>query len=82
MHTRLTHFSESLAQVLSCHSLGGALHRVFARQSVWVCSCGYTVSNQDAVLSGDDWCSQGFHVHCPRCGRVIAQFVDPKRVGH
>jgi hypothetical protein len=35
-----------------------------------------------AVVSGDDWSSQGFHVHCPRCGRVVARFVDPKRVGH
>jgi len=56
-----------------------ALSRVFIRQPVWVCSCGYTVPKRGAVLSGDDWCSQGFHVHCPRCGRVVAQFLKPKR---
>jgi hypothetical protein len=62
--------------------LGRILHRVFAMRSVWVCSCGYVIPKNGAILSGDDWCSQGFHVHCPRCGRVVVQFVDPKRVGH
>ena len=56
-------------------------YRVFIRRSVWVCSCGCTIPKAAAVVSGDDWCSQGFHVHCPNCGRVVAQFVDPKRVG-
>jgi hypothetical protein len=58
-----------------------ALSRV-AKRSVWICSCGYTVPKKGAVLSGENSYSQGFHVHCPNCGRVIAQFVDPKRVGH
>jgi hypothetical protein len=45
-----------------------------------VCSCGCTVPKRGVVFSGDDWCSQGFHVHCPRCGRVVARFVESKRV--
>lgn len=70
-------------QAFSGCGLGGALSRVIAKRSVWVCSCGYTVPKKAAVLSGYASCSQGFHVHYPKCGKVIAQFVHPKQqVGH
>lgn len=61
--------------------LASSLCRITFRRSVWICSCGYIVPKGGVVFSGDDWSSQGFHVHCPNCGRIVAQFVDPKRVG-
>ena len=49
-----------------------------AKGSVWVCACGYEVPKKGAMLSGDASYNQGFHVHCPKCGKLVAQFVDPK----
>jgi len=50
------------------------------RKGVYVCKkCGYVLSKRDAVVSG--WDSEGSttHVHCPRCGRIIARYVNGKR---
>lgn len=49
-----------------------------AKHSVWVCACGFVLPTRGAVLSGDSSYKYGFHVHCPKCGKVVAQFVDPK----
>ena len=45
---------------------------------VWVCSCGCVVPKKGANLSGGPHYNQDYHVHCPRCGRIVAQFVYPK----
>ena len=52
------------------------LNRFIAKRSVWACSCGYSIPEEDAVLSGDAWSSQVVHFQCPRCGKVKAQFVN------
>lgn len=52
--------------------------QIMDRQSVWVCSCGYIVPKKGTELSGYSSGSKGFHVHCPRCGKVVAQFIDSK----
>jgi rubrerythrin len=54
------------------------LKQIAVRHSTWVCSCGYQVPKANAELSGYDFGSRGFHVHCPRCGKVVAEFLDPK----
>jgi hypothetical protein len=36
------------------------------------------VTKKGVALSGDFSYRIGFHVHCPVCGKVVAQFVDPK----
>ena len=49
-----------------------------AKRSVWVCSCGCVVPKKGALLAGGPQYKYDFHVHCPRCSRIVAQFVDPK----
>lgn len=51
------------------------------KRSVWTCSCGRQILKKDAELSGYASGSQGFHVHCPGCGKVVAQFLNPKYYG-
>jgi len=48
------------------------------RRSVWVCSCGCVIPKKGALLAGGASYKYDFHVHCPRCSRLVAQFVDPK----
>lgn len=45
-------------------------------KDVYVCKgCGFELPKKDAVVSG--WNSEGTskHVHCPRCGKIIARYV-------
>ena len=59
-------------------SIRNKIKQVRAKRLVWVCSCGCVVPKKAAALSGDSSYRCGFHVHCPTCGRVVAQFVNPK----
>jgi len=65
-------------QVRTKASVKNKLKQVWARRLVWECSCGCKVPKKGVALSGDSSYRSGFHVHCPVCGRVVAQFVDPK----
>ena len=50
------------------------------REEAYVCKrCGYILSKRDAVVSG--WEAEGSttHVHCPRCAKIIARYVEQKR---
>ena len=50
------------------------------REEVYVCKkCGYVLPKRDAVVSGWDAESSSTHVHCPRCGKIIARYVKQKR---
>lgn len=59
-------------------SIKNKINQVRDGRVVWLCSCSCEVPKKGAVLSGDSSYNYGFHVHCPMCGRVVAQFVDPK----
>ena len=48
------------------------------KPSVWVCSCGCIIPKKGANLSGGPHYKQDYPVHCPDCGRIVAQFVNPK----
>ena len=52
--------------------------RQYSANVVWQCTCGYQVPKKNATLSGDQTYALGFHIHCPNCGKVVAQFVNPK----
>lgn len=54
------------------------IKQIVANRSIWVRSCGYIVSKKGAELSGYTSSAKGHHVHCPKCGKVLAQFIDPK----
>jgi len=50
------------------------------REEVYVCKrCGYVLPKRDAVVSGYDAEGSSTHVHCPRCGKIIARYVEQKR---
>ena len=45
-------------------------------KDVYVCKkCGYVLPKKDAVVSGWDAEGSTNHVHCPRCGKIIARYV-------
>ena len=42
----------------------------------YVCPrCGYVLPKEEATISGYDSQSSLRHVHCPRCGKIIARYV-------
>jgi len=46
----------------------------------YVCPrCGYVLPKKDAVVSGWDAEGSSTHVHCPRCGKIIARYVEQER---
>jgi len=46
----------------------------------YVCPrCGYVLPKKDAVVSGWDAEGSTTHVHCPRCGKIIARYVEQER---
>jgi len=46
----------------------------------YVCPrCGYVLPKRDAVVSGWDAEGSSTHVHCPRCGKIIARYVEQER---
>jgi len=50
------------------------------REEVYVCKrCGYVLPKRDAVVSGWDAEGSTTHVHCPRCGKIIARYVEQER---
>jgi len=50
------------------------------REEAYVCKkCGYVLPKKDAVVSGWDAEGSSTHVHCPRCGKIIARYVEQKR---
>ena len=50
------------------------------REEVYVCKrCGYVLPKKGAVVSGWDAESSSTHVHCPRCGKIIATYVEQER---
>jgi len=50
------------------------------REEVYVCKrCGYVLPKKDAVVSGWDAEGSTTHVHCPRCGKIIARYVEEER---
>jgi predicted RNA-binding Zn-ribbon protein involved in translation (DUF1610 family) len=47
------------------------------REETYVCKkCGYVLPKEDAVVSGWDAEGSTTHVHCPRCGKIIARYVE------
>jgi len=48
------------------------------KPSTWNCTCGYTIPKKGANLSGGPQYKQDYHIHCPNCGRTVAQFINPK----
>jgi RNase P subunit RPR2 len=47
------------------------------REEVYVCKrCSYVLSKGDAVVSGWDAEGSSTHVHCSRCGKIIARYVE------
>ena len=50
------------------------------KEEAYVCKrCGYVLLKKDAVVSGWDAEGSSTHVHCPRCGKIIARYVEQKR---
>jgi len=50
------------------------------REDVYVCKrCGHVLPKRDAVVSGWDAEGSSTHVHCPRCGKIIARYVEQER---
>jgi predicted RNA-binding Zn-ribbon protein involved in translation (DUF1610 family) len=50
------------------------------REEVYVCKrCGYVLPKRDAVVSGWDAEGSSTHVHCPRCGKIIARYIEQER---
>lgn len=50
------------------------------REEVYVCKrCGYVLPKRDAVVSGWDAEGSSTHVYCPRCGKIIAGYINRKR---
>jgi len=50
------------------------------REEVYVCQrCGYVLPRKDAVVSGWDAEGSTTHVHCPRCGKIIARYIEQER---
>jgi len=50
------------------------------REDVYVCKrCGHVLGKRDAVVSGYDAEGSSTHVHCPRCGKIIARYVEQER---
>ncbi|MDH5636342.1 MAG: hypothetical protein OEY47_06735 [Candidatus Bathyarchaeota archaeon] len=45
----------------------------------WMKRCGYVLRKKGAVVSGWDAEGSSTHVHCPRCGKIIARYVKQKR---
>ena len=41
--------------------------------------CGYVLRKKGAVVSGWDAEGSSTHVHCPRCGRIIARYVEQEK---
>ncbi|MGD6850933.1 MAG: hypothetical protein ACQCN6_02600 [Candidatus Bathyarchaeia archaeon] len=41
-------------------------------------SCGYVFPKQTAVISGHEGGERGKHVHCDRCGAIVADFLKTK----
>jgi hypothetical protein len=52
------------------------LHRHIKR-SAWVRSCGYVIPKKDALLSGGPSYKDGYHVHCPQWGIIVASLLSP-----
>jgi predicted RNA-binding Zn-ribbon protein involved in translation (DUF1610 family) len=49
------------------------------KTSLWTCnSCGTTIPKKDTYLSGYPNSNHGLHIHCPKCGKLVAAFVNPK----
>ncbi|MCW4025273.1 MAG: hypothetical protein NWF01_09605 [Candidatus Bathyarchaeota archaeon] len=48
------------------------------KQPIWNCTCGAVIPKKGAQLSGDPSYPKGYHVHCPQCSKVVAQYIDPK----
>jgi RNase P subunit RPR2 len=45
-------------------------------KDVHICKrCGYILPKKDAVVSGWDAEGSSTHVHCPRCGKIIARYI-------
>lgn len=53
--------------------------QTIGKPSVWVCSCGCVIPKKDATLSGGPQYKQGYHVHCPQCAKILAQFINPQK---
>jgi len=50
------------------------------KEEAYVCKkCGYVLPKEDAVVSGWDAEGSSTHVHCPRCGKIIARYVEQER---
>jgi len=56
------------------------MKRPFSKRkpATWKCMCGCVIPKASAKLSGSPEYNKGYHVHCPRCLRTVAQYVDPK----
>jgi predicted RNA-binding Zn-ribbon protein involved in translation (DUF1610 family) len=50
------------------------------KEEVYVCErCGYVLPKRDAVVSGWDAEGSTTHVHCPRCGKIVARYIEQER---
>ncbi|MCW4023740.1 MAG: hypothetical protein NWF01_01735 [Candidatus Bathyarchaeota archaeon] len=53
-------------------------HLSIKNTKAWKCQCGCIIPKKDAQLSGGPSYPKGYHVHCPQCGRVVAQYISLK----
>jgi uncharacterized Zn finger protein len=55
-------------------SMFGWLRRLLRNRRYYRCSkCGWEVFKSEALLSGGPGYVLGWHVHCRRCGAVVAR---------
>ena len=55
----------------------GWFRRWLRSRRYYRCICGFEVLKSEAKVSGGFGYWHGFHVHCPRCGLIIAEEVSP-----
>ena len=84
-HINIAHIASNQQRELfiNCTSLNGfkaflkKYKQTIGKPSAWKCSCGCIIPKKGAKLSGGPQYKQGYHVHCPQCGRTLAQFINP-----
>jgi len=54
-----------------------------SRDDTFQCKCcGYRFPKKDALASGGKGYAYGYHVHCPRCTKVVVEFLTDRELSH